>query len=288
MDHGDGRVAVRGDLLESAVHDESGEWSAAVVEQPPVMVRRLLRTTVTGAAVAVVTLALLNLPSARFWQLLVAVQLGSVALIAAFLFYDAIWQIVLVVQAKRIRDYESDLHAAMGAAVASIVDAFGAPWDEIAVCYYRARSFSRWRRLVRVGAVRAGAALTEVEVERELRTGIGPVGVAFAEMSVIREEWQDFIREAKDKGVTAWHRRTNRERYGLTWGQVWRSWQPAGVVARPTFNLAGRPDGCILIAGPIKPADLPSEQMLSIVNDCAAVADEIGPPPKGWWRMHGR
>jgi hypothetical protein len=236
-------------------------------------------------AVAVVTLALLNLLSAEFWQPPVAVQWGSVALIATLLFYDMIWQIVLVAQAKRIRSYESDLHAAMGAAVASIVDVFGAPWDEIVVCYYRPRFFSRWRRLVLVGAVRAGAALTEVE--RELRPGVGPVGVAFKEMSVITEEWKDFIRDAKDKGPTAWNRRTNRQRHGLTWGQVWRSWQPAGLVASPTFNFAGRPDGCILIAGPIKPADLSSEKMLSIVNDCAAVTDELGRPPKGWWRMHG-
>jgi hypothetical protein len=248
------------------------------------MILRLLRTAATAAAVAVVTLAQLNLPSSDFWQRFVAAVWTSVGMMILFSVYDAVGQVNYAVRAKRIGEYENDIQAAMSAAVASIVDEFSAPWDEIAVCYYRTRFISRWRKLVRVGAVRAGAILTDGE--REFRPGVGPVGLAFNEMVVISVEWQDFVKTATNKGPTAWNSLDLRERYSLTWGQLMRSWRPDAIVTSPTFNLKGKPDGCILIAGPLKPADLQSDKIRTILNDCATVIDKIGPLPKGWWKMY--
>jgi hypothetical protein len=249
------------------------------------VILRLLRTTAMAGAVAVVTLAQLNLPSSAFWQRFVTGLWISVGLMILLSIYDGVWQINYVLQARLVHEYENNVQAAMSAAVASIVDEFGAPWDEIAVCYYRKRFFSRWRKLVRVGGVLAGASLTDRE--REFRHGVGPVGVAFDEKMVVSVEWQDFVKAATNQGPKSWNNRVRADRYGFEWGQLMRSWRPDAIIASPTFNLKGRPDGCILIAGPLKRTDLDSDEIRSILNDFATVIDKIGPPPKGWWKMHG-
>jgi hypothetical protein len=61
--------------------------------------------------------------------------------------------------------------------VVSVVALATAPWDEIAVHYYRKRGLPGLTRLRRVAAVRAGADVAEVEYP--IRPGVGVVGVAF-------------------------------------------------------------------------------------------------------------
>jgi len=249
-----------------------------------VIALRLIRTTVLAAAGAAVTLAQLNLPSRRFWDGQVPLQWTSVLVLAFFVCYDAVRSVNYAIQGARIRDYDNDLRTALSAAVSAVVLATGATWDEVAVRYYRRRGLLHQRRLVRVTAVMAGADIADAQ--RSVQPRVGIVGVAFSTEEIIAEQWRKFVSTATKQGPAAWVQRSERDRYGLSWGQLRRSAQPDGVVASPTFAADGRPDGCIVISGPLKLRDLTSNDMRRTLDDLATVLDRLGPPPTGWWGAH--
>jgi hypothetical protein len=206
--------------------------------------------------------------------------------IAVLVCYDAVRSVSHALQSARIREYDNDLRAALSALVAAVVRDTGAPWDEVAVRYYRLRSilgFGR-RRLLLMGAVMAGADV--VDAQRSVRPGQGVVGAAFSDQVVIAEEWRQFAQKATKEGPAAWNERPARERYGLSWGQLRRSAQPEGVVASPTFAPDGRPNGCILVSGPLKLSDLTKGDIRQVLDDLATVLDRLGAPPAGWWGTH--
>ena len=250
----------------------------------------------TAAAGAVVALAQLHLPSERFWAGWAGLQWVSVAVLASVIGDDAVRAVNHAVRAARIREYDNDLRAALSAVIGAVVDSTGAPWDEISARYFRRRGLPwpregwperRWSwllrpRLVQVGAVQAGADLAA----DSLRPGEGVAGLAFADQVVIAEQWRLFARTATEQGPAAWAQRPARARYGLTWGQLRRAAQPEGMVAAPTFDAAGRPDGCLLVSGPVKMPDLVSDNMRQTLDDFATVIDCLGPPPSGWWGAH--
>jgi hypothetical protein len=178
------------------------------------------------------------------------------------------------------------LRSAMSATIASIVRDFDAPWDKIAVYYYRARRISVFRKLVRVGGVRAG--ITVADLQNSFRPSVGLAGVAFVERDIVALEWRDFARAATIKGPQAWERLASRDRFGLSWGQLRRSPPEAGMVASPTYDAGGRPEGCILVCSPLRLSTLRSDAMRQILDQCAATLDRLGPPPKGWWRRNER
>jgi hypothetical protein len=257
-----------------------------LIHNAPVMVLRLTRAAIAAVAGSVVTLAQLNLPSEQFWERIVAMQWAAVVAAALLLCYDAVRSVNQVARYGRTREYDNNLRAAMSATVAMIVNTFGTPWDELTVQYYRARRFLWWRRLVRVGGIRAGA--SSEDLQRGVRPSFGLVGAAYSELVIIAEQWQDFVRNATKQGPEAWAGRNARDRYGLSWGQLRRLPRPEGVVASPTFDFKGRPDGCVQVAGPLKLADLTSDAMRQVLDDLATVLDRLGPPPAGWWGTHER
>jgi hypothetical protein len=233
-----------------------------------------------------VTLAQLNLPSKSFWDGLVPVQWTSVGVLAFFICYDAVRSVNYAVQSVRIREYDKDLRAALGAVLVAVVGATGAPWDEVAVRYYRRRGRLFWRRLVPLAAVRAGA--DDAEAHISVRPSAGVVGSAFSGQELIAVEWRDFVRVATEEGVAAWDQRAKKNRYGLRWGQMRRSPQHEGVVANPTFAPNGQPDGCIMLNGPLKSQDLISYEVRQALDSFSGTLDQLGSPPKGWWGAHGR
>ncbi|GAB3896810.1 hypothetical protein [Microbispora bryophytorum] len=247
---------------------------------------RLIRAAVMAAAGAIVTLAQLNLPDRRFWEEQTLLQWASVVVLTFFIYYDAVRSVNYSVQAIRIRDYDNDLRSALSAAVSAVVLSTGAPWDEVAVHYYRRRRLLFWRWLIRVGAVLAGADVADAR--RSIRPDVGIVGTAFSTEMVIAEQWRQFVRTATKQGPRAWAQRDERDRFGLSWGQLRRSAQPEGIVASPTFAPNGQPDGCILLSGPFKLSDLTSDEIQRTLDDLATVLDRLGPPPTGWWGAHER
>jgi hypothetical protein len=248
-----------------------------------VIVLRLVRAAAMAVAGAAVTLAQLNLPSKSFWDGQVRLLWASVIVLAFYICWEAVRSVNYAVQAKQIRSYDNDLRAAVSAAVSATVLATGVPWDEITICYYRRRGVLR-QRLARVGAFSAGAEVTTAQ--RSTRSGVDVVGTAFATQEIIAVEWRSFVLAATAQGLAKWRERDPDSRYGLTWGQLRRSHQPEGVVASPTFDVRGKPDGCILLTGPLKEHDLCGDEMRRTLDDLATVLDLIGPPPPGWWGAH--
>jgi hypothetical protein len=249
-----------------------------------VLVLRLIRAAVMAAAGAAVTLAQLNLPSKAFWDEQVGLVWGSVVVVALFACYDAVRSVNYVIQAARIREYDNDLRTALSAAVSAIVRDTGASWDEVGVRYYRRRGPPGRRRLGLVVAVMAGADVKDAQ--RIFKPGQGVHGAAFSEEVIIAEEWRQFVQDATAQGPAAWRKRNERDRYGLSWGHLRRSAQPEGLVASPTFAPDGRPDGCILVSGPLKRPDLTKEEVRRTLDDLATVLDRVGSPPAGWWGAH--
>lgn len=257
---------------------------AVVGQNCPVITLRLARAAVMAAAGAVVTLAQLDLPTRRFWDGQIPLQWGSVLVLAFFICEEAVRSINYAVQASRILEYDNNLRAALSTAVSAVVSSTGAPWDEVAVSYYRFRRSLYRRRLVRVGAVQAGAGIADRH--RFVRPGVGLVGTAFATEKILTKEWRDFVRTATELGPRSWEERTEDDRYGLSWGQLRRSAQPEGMMASPTFAFDGQADGCILLGGPLKMQDMTSDDMRRMLDDLATVLDVLGPPPPGWWGAH--
>jgi len=258
--------------------------SMAWVHNRQVIVMLLARAAVTATAGAAVTLAQLNLPSKQFWDGQRTALWISVAVVAFFICYDAVRSVNYALQASSIRKYDNDLRAALSALIAAVVTCTGAPWDKITVRCYRLRRVRLRRRLVQTAAVRAGADVADAR--HPMRPGEGVAGTAFADQVIVGEEWGQFVRTATEQGPAAWDQRTPAKRYGLTWGQLRRSTQADGVVASPTFDRDGRPDGCILVSGPLKTPDLVSDDLRQALDDLATVLDKLGPPPSGWWSTH--
>ncbi|MFG1715483.1 hypothetical protein [Micromonospora sp. NPDC049203] len=246
----------------------------------------LIRAVVMATAGAVVTLAQLNLPGGGFWEKQVFLQWASVLALAVFVIYDAIRSVNLAIQAARIREYDNDMRACLSAAISAVIDATGAPWDELSIRYYGLRGVLFWRRLELIAAVCAGANL--VDSQRSFSPGVGVAGQAFVQQVNIAIEWSDFVRSATEAGPDAWAGRGERERYGLTWGQLRRSPQPDGLIASPTFALNGNPSGCIVVSGPLKVVDLAGDSVRRTLDELATVLDQLGSPPRGWWGSHGR
>ncbi|GIG93053.1 hypothetical protein [Plantactinospora endophytica] len=247
---------------------------------------RLARAAVMAAAGGVVTLAQLSLPSERFWGGQVPLQWASVLVLASYICYDAVLSVNYAVQAGRIQDYDNDIRAALSAMISTMVLSTGVSWDEVGVHYYHRRGVLHRRRLVRVGAIQAGAGITDTQ--RAFRPGFGIAGTAFSGQEIVAKEWRRFVRDATHQGREAWEERSVDDRFGLDWGQLRRSAQPEGIVASPTFAPDGRPNGCILVTGPFKEQDLTSDETRNALDDLATTLDILGPPPPGWWGAHER
>ncbi|MEU7615910.1 hypothetical protein AB0B27_07400 [Micromonospora rifamycinica] len=247
---------------------------------------RLARALVMAAAGAAVTLAQLNLPSARFWEQQVLLQWASVAALSTLVIYDAFRSLGYAIQESQIRNYDNDLRASLSVVISRLVKLTGVSWDEITVRYYRRRGVLFWGRLDLVMALAAGAKVSDSQTS--VRPGVGIAGTAFSEEVMLAEEWGRFVREATQQGPVQWAQREPRHRYGLSWGQLRRSDQPDGVVASPTFALDGQPDGCIVVSGSLKRVDLLGDEVRRTLDDLATVLDRLGPPPKGWWGAHDR
>jgi len=242
---------------------------------------RLARSTIAALAGAIVTLAQLNLPSKPFWDGLSALLYISVVTVALFVVYEAVLSCDQALQVRRIREYETTMAHALSAAVRLVVEEFGVAWDQVAVYHYQSRWTWRGKRLGRVTAVRAGAPVTEAPLR--LRLGQGVPGSAFMTQELIAEEWRDFAQQAVIAGRAAWDARPSDQRYGLNWGELNNSERPEGQVSNPQFDNAGKPVGCTVVSGPLKPADLTSQQMRRILSDLATTMKQTGPAPRGWW-----
>ncbi|MGX7827850.1 hypothetical protein ACTG9Q_22460 [Actinokineospora sp. 24-640] len=247
---------------------------------------RLVRAAITALAGSVITLAQLNLPSRNLWEGRAVLLYASVIVIAAFVCYDAVRSVDQAIQTSKIRAYDRRLRAALSATVASIVDEFGTPWDEIAVYHYQVTWFWRWRRLSKVDGVRAGA--STADVQPYYKVGKGLAGTSFNEQVLLAEEWRDFVQRAITLNPAGWDRLDERDRYGLNWGELMRSERPLGLVANPVFDPQGKPSGCVVVSGPMKLTELSGHEMRQILSDAATEIQLMGPAPRGWWSFNGR
>jgi hypothetical protein len=252
-----------------------------------VIVLRGARALLLALSGTVVTLAQLNLPSKDFWDARPEVQWASVVVLALIIGFDTVREVNYFLRVRQIREYELDLRAVLSAAVSGIVSATGTPWDLVAVRYYRRRGLGSRRRLVTVTAIMAGADVQESH--REIREGVGLVGMAFTTQEIMAAEWNEFVRIATIQGKQTWDQRAEPDRYGLSWGQLRSSLRADGMVASPTFSTAnGDPDGCILVSGSLNLTELKSDKTRRVLDDLATVLDRLGPPPPGWWSAHER
>jgi hypothetical protein len=80
------------------------------------------------------------------WDGQAPLQWASVGVLAVFMFYDAGRSVSYAIQTGRIRDYDSDLLAVLSGGMATVARTTGAPWDEVAMHYYRQRGLLHWRR----------------------------------------------------------------------------------------------------------------------------------------------
>ncbi|WP_191296782.1 hypothetical protein [Lentzea cavernae] len=247
---------------------------------------RLIRAAITALAGSVVTLAQLNLPSRSLWESHVVLQYVSVIVIAMFVCYDAVRSFDQAIQNSKIRAYDRRLRAALSATVASIVDEFGTPWDEIAVYHYQVTSFWPWRRLSKVDGVRAGASTANVQPYYKI--GKGLAGTAVSEQVLLAEEWRDFVQRAIPLKPDGWIQLDERKRYGLSWGELMGSERPLGMVANPVFGPQGAPSGCLVVTGPMKLNELSGNEMRQILSDAATEIQLMGPAPRGWWSFNAR
>jgi hypothetical protein len=251
-----------------------------------VIALRVVLAIVLALATAVVALAQLNLPGKELWQTTgaVAVQWASVSTMSIFILVNEFRIVSHLARAARIRDYDADVRSALSAALFCVVDATGAAWDELAVCYYRPRGVWPRRKLVRMAYVTLGASTSNMPPSVGL--GKGVPGEAFQCQEIVAVDWADFMATALEAGRQSWERRSEEARYRLTWGELRRAAQDPGLLATATFSGDGKPDGCILLSGPLKSSDLTTPQMQRILADLAAALEAAGPPPRGWWRAH--
>lgn len=245
---------------------------------------KVVRAALTACAATAVTLAQLNLPAKSFWDARSILLYLSVTVLAITVVHDATIAVTHAVQANQIKSYGGNLNAAFAATVTSVVTEFGTPWDEIAVSFYRSKLLGRWRKLIRVSGVRAGA--RPISLNPYIRARSGIVGHTFTEQTIIAAEWKDFVESAVSHGKQAWDRLDSSARYGLSWGELMRAERPDGIVALPIFDERGRPVGCATITGPLKLVDMTSLNMKRILNDLAAAMYLIGPTPSGWWSFN--
>ncbi|WP_143466013.1 hypothetical protein [Kribbella sp. ALI-6-A] len=248
---------------------------------------RILRSLLLAASGAVIALAQLNLPK-DFWNHHSGTLWTSVSVLALLVLVDTAKEVDLYLRAHQIREYDKDLRSALSGAAGSMMTLFGVSWDQVAIRYYRQRSWLHRRRLAPVKAMMAGADVEESH--HSIKPGIGLVGTAFETQEAIAIEWAEFVREATFNKRAAWETRPAHERFNMSWGQLQsHTAPPEGMIANPTFAGAdGEPYGCVLISGALKLPDLESEGTRRILGELASALEQIGPPPRGWWSAHER
>ncbi|GAB2572727.1 hypothetical protein [Kribbella endophytica] len=247
------------------------------------IVLRIVRALLLALSTAVVTLAQLDLPD-NFWDRHRTTLWASAAILSLLILINTGHEVTYFVQSRRIREYDKDVRAVLSGAAGRMVTLCGVPWDQVAVRYFRRRSWVRRGRLAPVAAIMAGADVDEPQ--RHVKAGTGIVGTAFKDQEVVTEEWAALVRQADTEGRKAWEKRPPEHRYGLSWGQLQQTAPHSGMIASPTFAPSGRPNGCILISGELKGPDLESEATRRVLRDLAVALDRLGPPPRGWWSAH--
>lgn len=252
------------------------------------IVLRLARAALLASAGTAVTLSQLNLPSRGFWDHRSSILWIAVLILAWFVMYDATKSVFRVVRSAQIVEYDHDLRVILGAFIRQVVAITGAPWDEVAVCYYLHR---RWWRRGTVSHISSMSMSGDGwDCDRTVHRDVGLVGVAMAEEAIIVEEWSHFVQEATYAGQKAWAERSKRARYGLTWGQLRRAGmaQPQAQMASPTFSAKGKIDGCLLLSGTIKIPALMDNKVRRELDNVATTLYRLGRPPAGWWTAHER
>jgi hypothetical protein len=211
---------------------------------------RLLRAALVGLAASAITLAQLNLPSAGFWH-------------------------------GKVRSYERDIRALLSATLLSYVDEYKAPWDQVGVhAFLLKRSMFR-RFLVNIGGIRLGSKPSMDSPP--WRPGKGVVGLAFENRCPILEDWEQFFSQAMAEGPQFWERRSQRQRYSLSWGELQHTGGYHRILAYPIFSMKGKLIGCVSVDGPLSEDRLLESKSLNILRSLAASVALLGFPPVAWW-----
>lgn len=236
-------------------------------------------------AAGAVTLAQLNLPDEAFWDAHIPELWISAGVLVLFTAVDAVWAFSAWAQAGKIRDYDRKVRGTVNWVLVQVIEATGAPWQEVEAHYYRVRGFGWWRRLRPIVASRAGVEIVKPATHRP---GSGLVGYAYSTRSFLTIRWQEFVELALDEGPEKWETRPAAQRYGLAFGQLQRTRPGELAIASPTCRPDGKPDGCLLISGNLKVEDDQTRRKVrETLGSFSGAMDDIGRPPAGWWSVNG-
>lgn len=251
-------------------------------EDRPVLAFRVGRAVVGAAAVSAVTLAQLGLPSPTFWQgrsVLLYLAVGVLVLLAL---EESASSIAGLAQLRKLRLYEQDMRVVLSASLTLLTDRFKVPWDRVGSHAFWIRGFWRFRQLVNVGGLRIGA--EPAMAKPRWKPGKGVVGAAFERRTVVAIDWAAVFSAAELAGASSWDSATVGARFGLSWGELMRTRAYGCIAACPVFDRGGRIVGVVAIDAPLSSAELGSQDLRSILWTLAEAVDELGPPPRTWWR----
>ncbi|MEV6305193.1 hypothetical protein AB0M02_37675 [Actinoplanes sp. NPDC051861] len=229
---------------------------------------------------AAVTLAQLDLPDKKTWDEAPLVLYGAVLLLALVAVDESVRATVGLVQLRKIRAYEGEMRAVLSAALIILVRKYSPPWERVGAHAFQLRGFWRWRRLTNIGGIRIGSVPSMVNPS--WKPGKGVVGMAVKQRQGRTVHWTTTFDDALRLGERAWTALPADERFGLSWGELIRTENYAGITAFPIYDRGGRLTGCVCIDAPLTEAELGDPSVQKILRDLARSVDALGSPPVGW------
>ncbi len=238
----------------------------------------LPRAIVFAAATTIVLLAQLSLPDKASWEANATLLYGCVGLLAVqeILRFTGSGR-----HADRVRTYEADMKAVLGAGLTAVARDLNVPFDQIGVHAFLARGRGRFRTLANVGGLRLGSRPSLVR--SSWRPGKGLAGKAWDTQEQAAADWQRIAGVARTGGRVAWESLPPEQSYRLSWAEIQLTREYRGVVAAPVFDADNRLIGCVTIDAPLPVSRLNGDTMAGILADVARGVAGTGYPPASWW-----
>ncbi len=244
-----------------------------------------IRALAAVAATLAVTLAQLNLPRG-FWPRQDPILYGSVAVLVVIGLHEGLGSAAQLSQAARVRDYERNIRAVLGAGLSLVVTETGCAWDSIGVHVFRSRYPWRLCLLVNIGGIRLGS---KPSMQWPMwKPGKGVVGKAWSTGSHVAVDWRSFYTSANLAGRAAWTGLSPDDRYRLSWGELQLTSDYVSIAACPIFDSGGQQIGCVVIDLPVSHTDLLKPRVREIMRDVATAVHQLGTPPVTWWKYRSR
>jgi hypothetical protein len=239
---------------------------------------RLVRVIAGALGLLGVTLAQVNLPNAAYWEAHGTLLYIAVILLMVTVVHELFSFVSYFRHLGKIRNFDRNIRAILSATISQIEKATGAQWQSIGVSSYCIRG-APWRQaLLLVEDLRLGGGVTR-QFPR-WRPDKGLIGRSYVDEDVVCEDWQKFFKESMALGRDAWLGRTEKERYGLTWGELMRTGQLVWIAACPVYSEAGKAIGVVAVDAPM---DLSVAAVEPVLREVGAALGDVGKPPGSWW-----